>query len=536
MLGETLRAAASGEMVQWHNDLKQLRSNEKEMEVKQQNEQQHLKVLQAKQNAERAEVDRYNQRQDLVAKHQALERCRPFIQFRTIKAEIDQIKKDIRKSKEELQQYEADAEPARHAEAQMEDYKNQIEQIAKHRKHRYEVKKGSVERFSSKIDKDQQSFGTHTADIDAEREAEKQRKLEMKRIKNDITNLQLQLEENVAEYDPTLFTSRLAEFRTKKNAADRTAPLLGNDIKATQVEIEQHVNTLNAKRTLKARLNSQTGQRDSLLSKLSKDTHSGWTWLKDNMDTLSLRDKVFGPPIIECSVPNSKYADAVETVLRRGDLTAITCTNSHDAQIIQNKLVGKKDAGGLGLHQISIRTVPHSRSFYKSPLTSEELAAFGFEGWLGDFIEGPDAVIAMLCETAKIHRTAFASKSMTNEQYTSLEHSNARAQNATQIQKWVAGSEVYQVTSRRDYGLSSTTVTSVRKAEYFTGQPVATTEMQKVDEEINDIQREMLLMRDSIKSKKNELAEAMRQSAEAKTELVNDKHLTYNQPMLTSAR
>ncbi|KAL1606615.1 Structural maintenance of chromosomes protein 5 [Paraconiothyrium brasiliense] len=516
MLGETLRAAASGQMVQWHDELKRLRTDEKGLEAQHQDQQQHLKTLQAKQNSTREDVDRYNQRQELLTKSKVLEQCRPVIRWTELKAEMDQIKEEERIALTELGRYEDEAEPVHRAEAEMETDRDLIEQIKISRKHAFEVKKGAVERFAKKIDDDQQTLGHLATEIDAEKQAEKKRRQDIRRLENEISNLRQQAETNTVDYDPASFVSRNASIRARKSAADRKVAMLLNELKSIREDAIRDTEALRSKEQEKAHLNSRSGQQDSLLSRLSMDTHKAWTWLKANKETLSLKDKVYGPPVIVCSVPDPKNADAVETMLRPGDLTAITCTNKEDAQKVQDKLVGRKDADGLGLHQITIRTVPLPRSSYQPPLTPEELAKFGFEGWISDFIEGPDAVLAMLCDNVKMHATAFVSRPITTEQYNAIERSE-------KLQKWVSGNEVYSITRRREYGISSTSVNSIRKAQNFTGQPVATMEMQQVDDAIKNLQHDAVLRKDRHVTKKKEYDAARQEQEEAEAERLRSR-------------
>jgi hypothetical protein len=522
MLGETLRAASSGQMVEWHEELKRLRTDEKAVEREQQNEQHHLKTLQAKQSSTREDVERYNQRQGLVTKSKALETCRPFIRVKEIKAERKQIQEDIRTGRIELSQYESEADPIRRAEAEMESDKARIERISASRKHVLQVKKGAVDMIANKIDSGRQHLDNLGADIDTEKQDEKKRRQDVRRLENEINNLQKQLEGNTVEYDPDSFNSRVAVIRARNSAAKQTQSKIVHEMNSIRNDTARIKNTIRSKMDEKAHLNSRSGQRDSILSNLSPDTHQGWTWLKANIDTLSLKDKVYGPPVIECSVPDPRYADAVEALLRPGDLTAITCTNKEDAQKVQNKLVGKKDDGGLGLHNVTIRTVPLSRSGYLHPLTPEELSNFGFEGWISSYIEGPDAVLAMLCDSARLHATAFSAQTMTDGQYTALERNE-------RLQKWVAGSQVYTVTRRREYGISSTSTNAVKKAKHFTGQPVATIEMGLVEDAIKDLERDAATLKERHEAIQEKYHAAKHDAEEAEAErVIHVRHLTFD--------
>ncbi|KAF2447229.1 structural maintenance of chromosomes protein 5 [Karstenula rhodostoma CBS 690.94] len=513
MLGETLRAASSGQMVDWHDELKRLRTDEKVAEREQQNEQHHLKTLQAKQSSTREDVDRYQLRQGLVTKARDLEACRPFIHFEEIKAERARIQADIRTGEIELHRYESEAEPVRRAEAEMESDRARIQRVSVSRKHRLEVKKGAVDRFEKKIDNDQKGLSNLAAEINVEKQAEKQRRQDVRRLENEIVNLTQQHENNTVEYNPDSFRSRNADVRTRKSAAERKQAAHLNELTRIREDTVRITNDIHSKRQEKERLNSRSGQQDSILSNLSPDTHAAWIWLKANIDTLSLKDKVYGPPIIECSVPDPKFADAVEAMLRLGDLTALTCTNKEDAQKVQNKLVGKKDVGGLGLHHVTIRTVPLPRSSYSHPLTPEELANFGFEGWISDYIEGPDAVLAMLCDSVKIHATAYSARKMATEVYDALERNE-------KLQRWVAGNQVYAVTRRREYGISSTSINTFRKAKHFTGQPVATVEMTLLENAIKDLERDVVMRKDLHATKTREYNAAKLEAEEAEAERV----------------
>lgn len=522
-LGVTLRAAASSQMVQWHEDLKHLRSEEKETEVRQQNEQNHLKTLQAKQTVERAEVDRYNQRQDLVAKKRALENYRPIITAKTLKRRYDDLKDGIRSKKVELQQYEADTEPARLAEEDMKAYRDDIQRCANNRKGRFEAKKRVVAELSRDIDNNQKSFGKDLLEIDTIKQSEKTRKSDVRRLENEIINLEHELENENVDFDQASFTARLAELRTKKSKADREKSAFLNELNMIRAATHRQSEALQAKVNEKEHLNSRTGRQESLLSKLSQDTSRGWVWLKENMHTLSLKDKVYGPPIIECSVPDPKYADAVEALLGSTEFMAITCTNSADAQVIQNKLVGKTEAGGLGLQHIAIRTIPNPLSAYRSLVISEELSNVGFQGVLSDFIEGPSAVLAMLCDMAKIHRTAFAPRDLNTEQYAALQQYNSKQEFQAQVRKWVAGRVVYTSQGRAEYGLDSTNSRQIKKAQWFTGQPVATAELLQVEEAITTLKREIAEQKSSHDEKKKEYERANQEQINVENERVRSK-------------
>lgn len=489
LLRETQRAAAPEHMVKWHDELKALRTEEKALELQEQNEDAHLKNLQAKQNATREDVDRYNQRQELAMKSQTLEKCRPIITMKILATEVRQLKAELRTKEQERDQYKAEVEPAQQAQKDMESYRDQVDRVASVRKERFDAGKVTVERLASRIETEQQSLTGFSAEIEAEKQAEKTRKTDMKRTEGDIGRFKSKQENNSVEYDQDEFEARKADFHRQASAAERKAVELIDTIKRINRDVVDRREILKRKLGAREELNTQSGQQGTLLKSMSAHTHQGWNWLEKNMASLGLNDVVYPPPILCCSVPDSQFASVVESQLRPQDLIAITCTNAGDARIVADKLLGKKETGGLGLHHITIRTCPNSRVYYHSPLTENELKELGFDGWIGDYIHGPDAVLAMLCDSAKLHRSAYTSRRISDVQY------NAIVQ-AKRISKWVSGKDIYQVTTRREYNASSTSVTQIRDAKYFTDQPVDTVEKHQLDEAIKGLKRDIEMQGD----------------------------------------
>ena len=506
LLRETQRAAAPEYMVDWHNELKELRKNEKQLEVDQQNEDAHLKGLQNKQNATRADVERHNERQQLENQHEMLEKCRPIILSNILKAELAQIKADIQANKVGLRQYQAEVEPAQRAQHEMETYRDQVAEVARSRKRRFEAGQTVVNRFGPKIEKAQQSMNNFTGEIDAEKQAERQRKQDRKRLEHDIQRIQRTIDEGAPPNESTVFETQLSEIRSEKATLDRK----DTESRATLKDIREDVlsirNDLERKKKARAELDTQAGQQENLLKKLSPHTFEGWQWLEKNKHTLGLREDVYAPPLLSCSVPDCKYAAAVESFLRpRAELVTITCTHAEDARIVSNALVGSRQNGGLGLHQITIRTMSRPRASFQPAVTRDELCSIGFDGWITDYIQGPDPVIAMLCDSAQLHRAAYASTPISNDRFDSLPQ--------TGITRCVNGTEVCTTRTRSEYvGASSTSISQLGPARFFTDQPVDTEEKRQLDLAISELERE-------IQQRKNEHEELKSHVHELRSQL-----------------
>ncbi|KAF2737611.1 P-loop containing nucleoside triphosphate hydrolase protein [Polyplosphaeria fusca] len=504
LLRETQRAAAPEHMVQWHDALKALRQEEKGQEVQQKNETDHLRGLQARQTATKEDVDRWNQRQAMMSRIKALERTRPIIETNLMKRQIAEMRSAKTAAKSVLQQLTADAAPARKALESAEAYQAQTDEVSVSRRRRMEAAKTSADRLKGTISSEEQLIKHHATEVLVEKAEEKKRKLELKRLQGVIANLERQMQDQPEECDEEAFTERRRQIRSKKNEFERkTTEIKGNHVNVIQ-QARELQETLASKRNDKSNLNTRSGQQQSLLAKVSTDTAKAWEWIEKNRESLNLEGEIHGPPILTCAVKDNQFADVVESQMGLSDFTAITCTNGADARRLSDKLFG-----GLKLHAITIRTVPKPLTFYHAPVTQDELHRYGFDGWVIDLVQGPEPVLAMLCDSSKLHRAAFATKELSDSQYQALQ--------ASPISNWVAGRDKYRITRR--YNQSSTMVTNINSARFFTDQPVDAEESRKLDGEIRQLERQIGELKEQSEELKEEMRQVKVKDEQAQTEL-----------------
>jgi len=475
-LRETQRAAAPQHMVEWHDQLKGLRGEEKALEIKHQNEQSHLEKLQLAQGRDQQDVDRYHQREGLLQKSKCLEKVRPIIELRLRKEASAQAKEALRTARRELDQINANVEPVRQAQAETEAYKDQIDNVVKLRKNRVDMIKTQADRLFAKIDKEKQAVAGFVAEVKGEVATKRTREQDIARMNAEIQRLERQRQEEPVNYDMAEFTSRKNDLGAQYRALDGRR----TQFKATAQESKTRGEAVHVeyKRLLEQRklLDTQSGKQASVLQRLSSDTAKAWAWFQENKSTLTLKGEVYGPPILECSVKDLRYADVVESQMRKGDFIAITCTHAEDQQLLSKHFF---DKDGLRLHDIFTRTSPRSLSEYRPPVAPVELERMGFEGYIIDYVDGPDAVLAMLCDNSRLHKIAHSSRPLSNAQHDSV--------SGSAIQKWVSGKDVYQITTRKEYDASSTAVTKLRPAQNFVDQPANSDEKLQLDEAIKTI-------------------------------------------------
>ncbi|KAJ5166202.1 uncharacterized protein N7482_004983 [Penicillium canariense] len=460
LLYSTQRAAAEPEMTVWHKNLKDLRAKQKQLELENRGDNETLANLKDRHEQQRAEVE--NMRLMAVAqqKMELLEFCRPLVEYREYHRQFEEIKERKARVEREHEQLKADLEPAMRAVTAKQRYLDQIDLARDHRKQRTQQLSDAASASARKVEELQNTIKDLNGRIEAERKTGQKHKVEATAAQQNLNKLRRQQEEEAVEFDPDYYNEQLREKRNVKRELEAKAL----DLRNRRLPLhERHVELKNliteAEREMK-NLDSQLGQQEARLQKLSPETFKAHRWVVQNQD--KFEKEVFGPPAVTCSITDPKYADAIESLFQRNDFLAFTAQTRNDFRTLQQALNGQ-----LKLHDITIKTSPSlDNPRLRSPISNEELRQLGFDGWARDFINGPDPVIASLCLENRFSHTPISLNQFSGE------HTQVNEMRKKQINSFVSGPETYQITYRAEYDASSTRVRQVRPARIWTSQPV----------------------------------------------------------------
>ena len=259
----------------------------------------------------------------------------------------------------------------------------------------------------------------------------------------------------------------------------------GQEIEAAQKEVKN--------------LDSQAGRQMVKLSHVSHHAYTAWKWVQEHQD--QFEKHVYGPPLVECSVKDPKYVNLLETIVQSGDMTSIIAQTKNDYAKLHRAL-----HGDLKLTHLNLKTVTDPLERHTRPdWDAEKMKRHNFDAWAIDHIQGPEPVLAMLCENARIHVTGVALKDTTPEQYNLIE--------AGPIQSWVTTRSYYQIRRRAEYGASafSTSVRPTRKAQVWTDQPVDMSIKRQLLENIDGWEKEIQDIRDRLIMLKKKLDDAKKE-------------------------
>ena len=513
LLRSTQLAASPPEMIDFHEDLKKLRGRQKEMLSENRGDREQLANLEKRQEMQRGDVERMRQRAEIKRRLGWLERCRPIPKYTTAIRQAKEAKIRQKQLSSELKALKTELAPALRRVNEKQTYEREVRALKQQKKKELEEGERSVLKSSKKVDELEDKMKEYDNMFEAEVKGSKSKKEDQKRIQQVIARIKKQMEEEPEAFDPRAINDQVQRKVDRRRAIEdkgREITEQGLTLKTQGLRKKEGAEEL--QRRL-ASLETQSGQQENKLQQASRDASQAWQWIKENQDRFE--NRVFGPPMVECSLKDPRYADSIECLLQANDFLAITCQSNNDFLILQQKLSRE-----LGLHNISIRTCTTSLDDFRPPVSAEQLRDFGLDDWAINHLNGPEPVLAMLCEGKYLHATAIGRRDVNDDQLKRIAESP--------ISGAVAGKYSYRFSRRREYGAagSSTVAREVRPAKAWTNQPVDMGAKAALQREMNEHKSDLDEIKNELArlgTEKQELGAEARQVAEEIEALKRDK-------------
>ncbi len=504
LLRSTQRAVASQEMIDMHEQLKDLRRKQKDVQAKCASDQDSLTNLEGRQRLQEADVERMREREHTVKRISYLEAARPFAAYRTARLVHKEAREKKKEAQDVLTRLQNEVEPSLRAVNAKQRYKEQIEAVVRERNDGVAKAERRADAIDRKFIDLQDKHNESAAEFIAEKKYVKNHRQDIARFERTIDSLKRQMEEQPSELDVQAFNERIREKRRGiQSCKDQIEELQREQKELTQRGKDKKSRIQQAEDNL-AKLDSQAGKQNIKLQTTSQQSAKLWAWVQQHQHDF---DKpVLGPPLVECSVNDLKYVDQIEALIPKGTMLSFTVQTDDDFKRLS-------DAGNnLRLSETYIKTMRAGLDDFPPPVSSDSMKRFGFEHWALDLLSGPEPVMAMLCAEIHIHATGIAMRDTTSQQYDMLQNSPIAA--------WATGKSSYKITRRREYGpgASSTQVRAVRKASTWTEQPVDITAKRALQEniagwaeevkaytaEIQEAQTKILVLRETIQTTSEE--------------------------------
>lgn len=488
LLRETQRAAAKPEVLEWHEALQKIGKEQKALKAQHEADASTLANLESRQRALEPDVARLRERRDVLREIEMHKRAKPFARYRVSRAVAHTAKARHRELEREFENLRRAQEPTLKKANQKKAYRDKVAGAYREKKRQVELKEKQLMEYKRKyLDESETKIKDKRAELSTATKKERERKNDEVKLRNQIAKMKEDYQNQPEEVDVQGYNQRMRdksqEIATLKEKAENIRAEVDPKVakgRAKKAEIQNIIGELE-------NLQSASGQRENLLSNLSKDTYRAYTWIKENAD--KFEKPVFGPPLIECRVKDQRYVEIVEGIVRSNAL-AITCQSQKDYQLLMNEFFGSKKAGikGMGLAEVTIMnysgtSIP-TLERQRSPMSIQELRQrHRMDGWALDFLEGPEPVLNMLCHESRIHSTPVTLRSLSPQENNAFENI---------FQSWVTDRDHYTVRWRKEYGddAKSVNARNILRAGIFNTQQVDQAAKQNLEDKMQALKFE----------------------------------------------
>ncbi|PGG97940.1 hypothetical protein AJ80_09616 [Polytolypa hystricis UAMH7299] len=486
LLHSTQRAAAPPEVLEWHQNLITLRSSQKSVQSRNSGDKEMLDNLKNRQEVQREDVERMRQREVIKQRLELLELVRPIPRMTEARTVLNDLKTRRVAVQREQAELEAQEKPA------LDSLNAKREYVAKY-KAVVDQKRLLVDRADThavNVSKKMQTAEEFIKDLEAQIQAEKiaasKQRDERKKLQQTINRITNQIENEPVHFDAADFAERIRDATREIRELEDKNREMNEANEPLARSFTEKKSQLAAVQAQLRNLDSQSGRQEAKLERASPDSSKAWKWIKEHRG--EFEQEVFGPPLVVCSVKDPKYADALESLLQKSDLTAFTTQTRNDFRRLQRVLFGE-----MKLHDITLKTCSAPLSNFRAPLNDGELRSLGFDTWAKDLISGPEPVLAMLCSENGFHRTPLVLRDISEEQYNRLLQ--------TEVSVCVSGTKSYRINRRREYGPGATSVAvrSVRSAQFWTSQPVDAAAKANIESRITAYKNELDELQQQVK-------------------------------------
>jgi hypothetical protein len=457
MLEATQRAVGNPQLEQWHEELKKLGKEAYEHSTTFQTQQERHKALKERQEQEQAEVDRMRDLNEMKVKLKALQKTIPGLKYQLAKEKYLRFGEDLRIAERDLGRLKDELEPAMQEIPAYERYSERSQQNVLGRKEVVTRLGTEIERMKSRLKEMKDSIKDKGEEIKMQQDTRKQCNKNIMQQSKQLSSLESRMNDPPEmEKIPTLNEKKRELERKRRDLngerqdlAKQTPEILALARESTRRvrEIQQELEGLE----------TVAGQRADKLRALSDGAYKLVEWLKKPENKARFKDEVYGPPLVSCSLNDKRYLKEIETLMNYNDWLFFTVTNTEDHSTLSKVVYDE-----LRLKRVPIRaqlqTLQQKRVGYGPDL----LDRYGFDLWAIDAIQGPDVVLASLCDN-NLHRTAMTSRSLSGSEMTALVNSP--------IQSYVTGGVVYSVRRRQEYGANAVSTNTVQvrdQAQYWT--------------------------------------------------------------------
>lgn len=496
MLAETLRTIGDGSLGATQAELISIQRRLVSEKTTKSTELEKLKGLKDRQEVLLRDVERFRERESLRKEISIREMRLPFARYKKERETATIAREQYKAAKEALIELRSGNQPLEQQESTLAQATATAEQSAKIAKTRFEKAMRTTESHALPLKNVEESMTSLASKLKIERDAERANKHRIRELK-----------EAVAQADASLGQAPAVDSQVNELTADiKALNASSRDIRDEAAGLTNYLKTQRTERQgaekeiemLETRLNSLSDfrhQRLQHLQRVNVDAYEAVRWLKDNRDQFEHR--VFDPVLLEIQVTDKRFAKVAQHVIMQNAFT-FTCLSRSDYEKFNRLLVDGNSAGRrlrLNVSEYSRTNAPHFRD-HRSPLSAEEIKQYGFDGYLIDFLDGPDAVLNTLCHAAQVHTLPIGSRELSQGAMQNIEE--AKKNQRPLFQRYILDGTDTRIF--RGYGQTSSSSESLHNDGSIFSRNSDAQQQRQIEDEIRE-------MRDNINGNVKQLNE-----------------------------
>ncbi|XP_011620162.2 structural maintenance of chromosomes protein 5 isoform X1 [Takifugu rubripes] len=393
LLEATEKSVGPPEMFEFHCELKNFRSKERELENTVTEKTKYIEKAKQRNERNKHDVNRYYEKKRHLDMIELLEKKKPWVEYESTRKELESVKREREEAKRNLS-------ALRHSQAPMIRKIKEIEDRLQPFDDQIKSQTAAIKDAALKCKQKQDQLDRKQKEIEDINQAFKLKEMEEDDHQKRISNTRRIIED---------LRTELAKVEDQPDVTPRindvNSELRRNQIERARIDGEkcelcrEKDNAFAQCRSLQKKLNDMNNLmkvKEEKLRGRHRDTHAALQWLRQNRNRF--RGNVYEPMLLEINVKDHRFAKYVENHISFQDLRAFVFQRKEDMEIFMSEVRDK-----MNLKVNSISAPEQSRSKAQPSQNIEDLRRFGFFTYLREMFDAPDEVMSYLCQQYNVH-------------------------------------------------------------------------------------------------------------------------------------
>ncbi|KAA1076205.1 Structural maintenance of chromosomes protein 5 [Puccinia graminis f. sp. tritici] len=399
LLRETQKVAGHPKLYEWHELLIEDGKSKLEVDAKLAIAQRAYKDTEKSVESLRIEVERFKERKAIEDEIEACQLGLEQNKYQRQKLEHDTAKAQQAEAKEMIANLEAENAPLNDQKTHFKQLANQFDACKKKVSSASTQCKTALSKLDSSFKSTKRQLEEASEQLIALKHDEQKRKDTKSKLQAEIDNLAKKVANPVPEPDHTPYQEELQSLSTRIRQISNDITTFHAQQKETYEERRRLIEQQNNIQREIKNMESVTGRKEADLKKFAPNVFAALQIMREFRDEGRFRGKAFEPVRLEISPKHPSFDRAVEACLNRDLLNTFIFTDPHDYELMAERC---NDHEKLRVNLACMRA-GDSLSNYQHPIPLDRLKQLGFDDYIINLINGPDEVLAHICNQSRLN-------------------------------------------------------------------------------------------------------------------------------------